>query len=622
MEDLTMKEPIESLATRRSRRSTAGNRMEAALAEMALDTTVDSMDDDRDFVNDKEEEDVFGSDFASTDEENQEDLDAGEKAVQEEERRAKKDARSRVEKATAAAHARQKVTFNPRAEASSSQSKPKDLKRRVSLGPAVNAETGEVLPVGPSSPKKKRHSQRRHTILATSAAAERLKRSEEKKAAMPKKAKVESKVYTQAELIALALDNEEGNIVEHRDYLKVEEERRKRARVVRTAIEGPLIRWISRAEEIKVAVPPPPAPIFTPGRTGLTYHLYGGAMGSTPYGQTMPYVLPTGVYPHMTPSGYLSGYPVAPMANTSIPVPGSTSASDFVYKQPSQQASSAQPATDPAQAATVLLSAQSSSAQSATQQVSRPAAQSAAPETMHQLTPQTDSQSTSHPTTPRSLTQSTATVLQPANPIIRTTSDTIPPPTTPSEPRPTSQPVVQLTTPSGLPSTSQSSTPSVSQQGSQSVTSATSPNASYQTHYNPYMAQLQSAGAMVWTPPPLAPIERIEKVTKNYVVHELAQRNGVPKPLWNETMTAMFGDHVDWSEIKVFVGKNRPISRPKQTCTITGKEAKYVDPRTGVPYADLKAYEVLTKLLGHEYAWDPRLGCYVGQDNAGSTSCP
>ena len=68
-------------------------------------------------------------------------------------------------------------------------------------------------------------------------------------ASLPKKAKIETKRFTQAELIAQALDTEEGNIIEHRDYLKNEAEKRKRARVVRTAITGPLLRWTSRKEE-------------------------------------------------------------------------------------------------------------------------------------------------------------------------------------------------------------------------------------------------------------------------------------------------------------------------------------------------------------------------------------
>lgn len=52
---------------------------------------------------------------------------------------------------------------------------------------------------------------------------------------------------------------EEGNIIQHRDYLVLEEEKRKLARVVRPTIEGPLLRWISKVEEepkSKISNPP------------------------------------------------------------------------------------------------------------------------------------------------------------------------------------------------------------------------------------------------------------------------------------------------------------------------------------------------------------------------------
>lgn len=90
-------------------------------------------------------------------------------------------ARSRVEKATEVAHARQKVTFNP--DAADGPPKPKAKpKRRVSLGLVVNAETGEVLAGGGTEGLGgKRQSQRKHTVMNTSATVKRMKRSEEKK---------------------------------------------------------------------------------------------------------------------------------------------------------------------------------------------------------------------------------------------------------------------------------------------------------------------------------------------------------------------------------------------------------------------------------------------------------
>lgn len=72
--------------------------------------------------------------------------------------------RSQLDKVTAAAHARQKATFNPQNAATEipKTSLPPKSKRRVSLGTVVDAETGELMISG------KRHSQRSHTVLNTS----------------------------------------------------------------------------------------------------------------------------------------------------------------------------------------------------------------------------------------------------------------------------------------------------------------------------------------------------------------------------------------------------------------------------------------------------------------------
>ncbi len=52
-------------------------------------------------------------------------------------------------------------------------------------------------------------------------------------------------------------------------------------------------------------------------------------------------------------------------------------------------------------------------------------------------------------------------------------------------------------------------------------------------------------------------------------------------------------------------------ARPKQTCPLTGLPAPYRDPRSGTPYANKWAYDQLTKVLMHEFEWNPALGCYV-----------
>jgi hypothetical protein len=250
-------------------------------------------------------------------------------------------------------------------------------------------------------------------------------------------------------LIARALDNEEGNIVEHRDYLKMEEEKRKRARVIRPTIDGPLVRWVSKTELAKIPTEPPPSS--------------GGALGS-----------------HL------------PINVTQTPYP-------FANASP------------------------------------------------HRRPPQADH-----------------------------------------------SPVLPGTT-------------------------------------------TIEASSVISIPPAPPPVARTEKLSKNYVIHELGQFDAVPQPGWEDTMEAMFGDHVQWEELRVYVGKSRPLgflqiclrihcadlvptARPKQFCPITGRLARYRDPRTRVPYSDVAAYKTITKVLAYEYVWSEALGCYISHQDTTNAS--
>lgn len=92
-------------------------------------------------------------------------------------------------------------------------------------------------------------------------------------------------------------------------------------------------------------------------------------------------------------------------------------------------------------------------------------------------------------------------------------------------------------------------------------------------------------------------------------------------------MAAMFGDHVKWEDLKAYVSRGRPLcelcitsrvstlriyaARPVQLCSITGRPARYLDPRTSIPYATPAAYRTLTMILNHEYVWSHALGCYL-----------
>lgn len=57
-------------------------------------------------------------------------------------------------------------------------------------------------------------------------------------------------------------------------------------------------------------------------------------------------------------------------------------------------------------------------------------------------------------------------------------------------------------------------------------------------------------------------------------------------------------------------------ARPLRTCPITGLAARYLDPRTNVPFASVAGFQTLTKILSHEYVWSESLGCYTAPGNA------
>ena len=80
-----------------------------------------------------------------------------------------------------------------------------------------------------------------------------------------------------------ALSMEEGNIEEHKNYLTLEEEKRRKARVVRASVQGPLIRWVSKKEEVTVLVQvPPPTPPPAKPNPYIPYHYPPTASPVTP----------------------------------------------------------------------------------------------------------------------------------------------------------------------------------------------------------------------------------------------------------------------------------------------------------------------------------------------------
>ena len=251
-----------------------------------------------------------------------------------------------------------------------------------------------------------------------------------------------TRILSQAELIQQALDTEEGNIKEHRDYLIQEEEKRRRARVVRMAVTGSLVRWVSKVEFERPRVEE---------------------------------VQTTGV-----PSGSQVTPGITTTQSSSLNVPGPSSIS---------------------------------------------------------LTP--------------SAVQATASISQPA--VVRTDTFVVPPPpsytisrTFPFLPS-TTQPFNVPTTPSN-PGNTTTTNRQQQQQPTQAQGSTSTTDTPSLTFVSSPQPQPQSS------PEP-------QPVTKCYAVHELGQYEGTPKPKWEDTMSALFGDHVKWSDVKVYSSKNRPLCK-------------------------------------------------------------
>ena len=97
-----------------------------------------------------------------------------------------------------------------------------------------------------------------------------------------------------------------------------------------------------------------------------------------------------------------------------------------------------------------------------------------------------------------------------------------------------------------------------------------------------------------------------------------------------DDMMYLFGNHVDWGELKV-LPKIRPssmfaifttllllnhiLARRAAICPITGSTARYMDPHSGIPFADVRSYKVLSDLLDYKYVWSEALGAYVAGEN-------
>ena len=65
-----------------------------------------------------------------------------------------------------------------------------------------------------------------------------------------------------------------------------------------------------------------------------------------------------------------------------------------------------------------------------------------------------------------------------------------------------------------------------------------------------------------------------------------------------------------------------PPPPPKQRCAVTSWVAKFRDPKTGLPYADMHQYKVIQRVLAGGCAWSGLMGCWVGPNTVGLMGRP
>ncbi|PWN30749.1 YL1-domain-containing protein, partial [Jaminaea rosea] len=99
-------------------------------------------------------------------------------------------------------------------------------------------------------------------------------------------------------------------------------------------------------------------------------------------------------------------------------------------------------------------------------------------------------------------------------------------------------------------------------------------------------------------PQSVAPTSPSRLESRNIVSLHFAHRpsNNIEGRL--EQLNALFGNHVDWTSAPIVSHRNRPMRPRASLCAITGKTARYMDAKTGIPFADVRAAKVLRRLQG------------------------
>ncbi|CAE6457398.1 unnamed protein product [Rhizoctonia solani] len=637
-----------SLSATRSRRSNAGNRWAEALAAVQIESG-DAPDPDaeapgEEFVG-KEEEDVFESDFESTDEEEyaKQGVEDGEKQVQIEEKAERRAARTKASKTGAAPT--QKILER------AMRGQPAPKKKRTSTT-KINVEK-KASTFWDTTRQSERSSTVKHKFLVQ----ERLKDAEKRKAHAPRRPRPIVAPKTQDELIAAALELEEKNTKALNEFLEKEEEKRAAARkVVRLKIEGPVIRWISRGEVPAIEEVKPERRAGTPiipSHPPIQPLVTQASIAQAPVSHVAPVhmeVDPTPIRPERsipldpTPSFVPTPNPTLTPNPTPTPNPSPNPSPNLAparastpVRTPRMQVYVEIPTPSKSMRRSLSSSVQGSSLAPR----GREASPSQVTFILNGLIAQEPTKYLPVSPRPLGLTLSTSSEFVSTQP-----TESIPPQIDPlrafhrpaavrqssvsssSSNKSKGKMVMYVEIPvrkggrSGTPASGltgivepssggaiqeHSSTPAPSTSSAPVPVESSIPD--HPSSSAPIVPLLASNVLAVPSPPPNPIVSTAPKQTRNYVVIEYG---GVARASFGWNMQAVFGDHADWEDVLIHGVKTlHPV---KPTCVITGLPAPYRDSRTGIPYANAYAYKTLTRLLAHEFVWSKEKGCYIGDE--------
>ncbi|EPQ30504.1 uncharacterized protein PFL1_02030 [Pseudozyma flocculosa PF-1] len=568
----------------RARRSTAGNRMKALLEqELERDELFEEVEDDIDFEA-QEEQDVFDSDFDRDSSDGQgggesDDEEAGERRLEEAERAERKAKRAKA----VPVHVRRPAIRPPppkpaRRESDrrredqqaadhddggdgEASSRRGSKRRRIAFAPshADPSSTANTSETGSPGPRSLRTSSRSATVQNKLEVEEKLREAQERKAALPvRHAPKRRPQLTQDALIAEALETEEKNRESLKKFLQQEEARRAKDRVRKERIQGPFVRWVSVGLR----------PLLVSSSTSTQADETNDDDSKDDQGR------------QPKDNDQAERTDAARSQTQSKDEQGDEERMDVDEHRQDEP----ERATETAIINPVHDDQRPRTSQEATA-ASNQAEQAAVSERA------IDKQPSEEPGTPP-----LPATLQPTEAVPPAPST--PAPATPMPTQPSLATAIDLTEDPAVAARAealrlkaQQDARQASSSGPVQLTGSAQP-----TSISDKAAAAATVGddsaAQKWGPLQARTVLSVERTPEDWT--------------WEDDFRVLLGDHCSWSSVPIVPARNRPL-RPRQSiCPITGLPALYRDPRTGIPYANAKAYKIITDVLKSRFIWTGR----------------